>query len=73
MAEPEPSNVPRLVTTRPDSEVAKELKERVSAALVGVMSVLDDARAAGFQINFNLGNDYLGKTAIQMLTVAKQF
>jgi hypothetical protein len=62
-----------LVPNRPDAEVAKELRAKMETALEPVLTILDEARAAGFEINFNLAPDYAKRSRIQTLLLIKQF
>ena len=63
---------PMLVPTRPDAQVAAELKERMRAALHPVCAILDEAIAGGLILEFNIGQiPPFNKHGIQRLTVTK--
>lgn len=64
---------PRLVTTKPDADIAAELKVEMTAALQPVIAVVETARAAGFIINFGVNMGPLGNITITQLQVLKQF
>lgn len=46
-------NVTKLVPTRPDAEIAEDLKQRCAEALKPVLAVMDEAKQAGFVIQFD--------------------
>lgn len=62
-----------IVPGKPDIQVAAELRERAIVVLSPVLTLLDEAEAAGFQIQFNLGPGGLGRQVIQTLKVMKEF
>lgn len=68
-----PTSPVALVTSRPDRDVADDLKRRLREALGPVLQVLDDSRAAGFVPMFNLGLDNLGRSHISELALVKHF
>jgi hypothetical protein len=54
--------VAKLVTTKPDAEVAADLKRRMEEALVPALALMDEAAAAGLQFqwdNFAPGPPYM--------------
>lgn len=70
----DPSTVTRLVPdSRPDIEVAAEIKTRMSEALRAVCVVMDDADKAGFVPVFNIGRDWAQRHQIAMLAVTKHY
>lgn len=81
---PEPNNqkekamsdntVTRLVPgSKPDAEVAKELKARIIETLQPALKVMDEAKEHGFTISFNIGPDFLGRNHITVLQLSKLF
>ena len=42
-----------LVTTRPDSEIAADLKARIDEAAQPLLELMDEALAAGFVVQFD--------------------
>jgi hypothetical protein len=54
----------KMVPGKTDVEIAKDLAERVSAALVPVCAILDEARAHGFDVAFRVAPDWKGKMVI---------
>lgn len=64
----------RLVTTKPDAEIAAELKRDMLAALKPVLEILERARSSGFVCTFQTGaaSDH-APIAIQQLQIMKQF
>lgn len=54
-----------------DSERAEEYRRRLVEAHKPVFAILDEARAAGFEINFSSGPGPDGKIAVQQVRVMK--
>lgn len=68
------NNVAQLVTgSKPDAEIAKELKAKIIETLQPALKVMDEAKDHGFAISFNLGPDFMGKHNITVLQVSKLF
>ena len=63
----------QLVPGRPDAEVAADLKNRMQAALIPVLTLMDEATAGGFIAQFQLGMGTFGKNVVQGITLSKQF
>ena len=63
--------VTRLVPTKPDAEIAEELRKKAIAAAGPILQVLDEAKDAGFELNFIFGVGGLGKNIIQQLKIVK--
>lgn len=61
-----------IITTRPDAEVAAELKKEAETKLLELCGTLNRASRAGFVIGFNVGHIPSG-WVIQQLTIAKHF
>jgi hypothetical protein len=53
-----------LVPGKSDAEIARDMAARVVAALVPVCAVMDEARKHGFDISFQLGPDWTGRTVV---------
>ena len=45
--------IAKLVTTRPEAEVAADLKRRVEEALAPVCALMDEAATQGLQVQFD--------------------
>lgn len=68
------SNEPvHLVTTKPDAEIAKELKEEAMEAVKPILTISDKAAANGFILQFGIGMGPFGKTIVQNLDLIKKF
>jgi len=63
----------KLVTTKPDSELAKELKEELVSGAQAWLEACTKAHKAGFGVQANFGPNYLGQYVIQSLMLVKQF
>lgn len=46
-------SVPKLVTTRPEAEIAADLKARIEEAIRPVLAVMDEAVQHGLQVQFD--------------------
>jgi hypothetical protein len=62
-----------LIPSRPDFEIAKDIKAEMLARLEEVCLVADKATAAGFQLQFGIGQRWDGKWIATQLTIAKHF
>jgi hypothetical protein len=62
----------KLVTTKPDTEVAAELKKEAEAKLLELCAIMNRASRAGFVIGFNVGQIPSG-WVLQTLTIARHF
>lgn len=67
------TNVTALIPNRPDAEVAAEHKEKISAKLIELCKLMDEAKGAGFVTQLNLGLDWAGRWVIAGLTLQKHF
>ena len=65
------SNIATLIPTRSDAEVAAEFKKRAIEVYEPVLQLLNEAHAAGFEININSGLAPIGRHMITLLRVAK--
>jgi hypothetical protein len=67
------NEVATLVPTKPEADIAAELKKELSDKLIEVCAVMDRANKAGFVVSFGLGTVPPGKNVIAQLTVAKHY
>ena len=65
------TNTLTVVPSKPDAEVAAELKKKIIEALEPVCKILSEADEAGFEASFHIGLGPLGKQSIHMLKIAK--
>lgn len=66
-------DVVQLVPTRPDAEVAADLKRRMVEAYGPVLALLDEAAGAGFHVNLQAGMGLLGRHIVTVVQVSKVF
>lgn len=66
-------NPVKLVTTKPDTEVAAELKAEVVEATKPLLEACTKAHKEGFIVSIQFGPNYLGNYAIQSLSLSKLF
>lgn len=59
--------------SRPDAEVAEEIRRAMTEKLDALCAVLDEAKSKGFVVNFGVGQDYRGRAVIGSLIIAKHF
>ena len=62
----------KLVTTRPDTEIAAEFKKDAETKLLELCAIMNRAARAGFVIGFNVGQIPSG-WVLQTLTIARHF
>jgi hypothetical protein len=62
----------QLLTTKPDKELAEEFRQKLVEAYKPVCDLFDQAMAAGFLVNVNLGPNAFGKHTIQSFLIAKK-
>ena len=65
--------VAQLVTTKPDAEVAEELKAELMEALAPVTVIATRALALGFQVQMNMGANAFKQVQVQQLQLLKVF
>lgn len=63
----------RLVTTKPDADLAEDFKKEMVEALGPVAAIVERAKKQGFIIQFNLAPGPLGPIVITQLQIMKQF
>lgn len=63
----------QLVTTKPDTEVAEELKQELIEALKPVLEIATKALRLGFQVQLNMGANPFKEVVVQQLNLLKVF
>jgi hypothetical protein len=63
----------QLVTTKPDKELAADLKEELVSAADAWLQACTKAHKSGFIVSANFGPNYLGVYVIQQLSLSKIF
>lgn len=63
----------QLVTTKPDTEVAEELKAELVAALDPVLAIATRALSLGFQVQLNMSPNAFKQVVLQQLNLLKVF
>lgn len=64
------STLPKSLT---EAELAETLKAKAREVLGPVTDLLDEAKAQGLAIEFQLGQDFLGRSAISVISVVKRY
>lgn len=68
------SDVVQLVTTRPDAEVAADLRKRIEAAMTPLLDLFAEAAKAGFLVEWNgIAPDAFGRFRVNGLRFTKHF
>ena len=67
------NDVARLVPTKPDSEVAEELKQELAKALEPALAVATKALSLGFQVQLNMAPNAFKQVVVQHLQLVKVF
>ena len=67
------NDVARLVPTKPDAEVAEELKAELLEALKPAEEIATRALALGFQVQMSMAPDMFKRVKVQMLQLVKVF
>lgn len=62
-----------LVTTKPDSELASEYRERIEKLLTQLCDIVNEARVHGLRIGFQTQDTPMKKHVIADITVARYF
>ena len=63
----------KLVPTKPDAELAEELKHEIAEALKPALEATTKALSLGFHVSFNIGPNAFKQIVIQSLTLSKVF
>ena len=67
------SKVASLVPTRPDADLAREHKARITEALQPVLEELSAAKRQGFDVQFSVNTDATGRSFLGMLRLVKEY
>lgn len=67
------NDIPKLVPTRPDTEVAADLKARIATGLQGLLPIMDECIAAGFIPSFGIALGPLGRHIVGPVDLVKKF
>lgn len=73
MNEQPPLNIAKLVTTKPDAEVAEELKAELVEALKPALEIATKALSLGFQVQLNMGANAFKQVVLQNLNLMKVY
>lgn len=65
--------IAQLVTTKPDKEVADELKQELIASCEPYLKACTKASKLGFIVNAQFGPNAFGKFVINQLVLAKHY
>jgi hypothetical protein len=63
----------KLVTTKPDAELAEELKAELLEALKPALEIATKALGLGFQVQMNMGANAFKQVVVQQLNLMKVF
>ncbi len=63
----------RLVTTKPDAELAKELKQELLDALKPALDVATKIKGLGFDVQLNMGANAFNQVIVNQLNLIKTF
>jgi hypothetical protein len=66
-------NALTIVPGKPDKEAAEEFRARAAEAAAPFLQVVNEAKAAGFDIGVQFGPIWNGSIGIQMIKVLKEF
>jgi len=67
------TEVARIVPTRPDAEIAADLKRRAVELYQPILELCTEAHRGGFEVQIASGMGPLGKHVITMLKVMKAY
>lgn len=70
------SNLPatvKLVPGKSDAEKAKELREKVEAAVGPMLEIFTAAKAEGFEVMYSIQMDGLGHAYLHTLKIMKEY
>lgn len=70
---PEINQLPRLVAVKTDADLAREFKQQLGEAMLSVLAVLEAAKREGFDLQFGVGTDAMGRAHITQMQVVKVF
>lgn len=63
----------KLVPTKPDAEVAEELKQELAEAAKPYLEAATKAMSLGFQVQLNMSPNSFNKVVVQQLQLIKVF
>ncbi len=66
-------NVAQLVTTKPDKEVAEELKQELLESSKAYLDVCTKAHRLGFAVASQFGINAFGQCVVMSLTLSKHY
>lgn len=67
------NDVARLVPTKPDAEVAEELKQEIAEASKPMLEAMTKALSMGFQVQAQFAPNAFKQVIIQQLVLSKVF
>ena len=65
--------VAKLVTTKPEAELAAEFKKRITAKLNELCSILDEVPDAGLVASYGTAPSPMGRQIITQVVISKHF
>lgn len=68
-----PVQLPRLSAVKTDIDLAREFKQQLGEAMLPVLAVLEAAKREGFDLQFGVGTDAMGRAHITQMQVVKVF
>lgn len=63
----------KLIPTKPDADLAAELKQEIIEAYKPALAILEKANKAGFVVQVSCGINCLGQMIITQLIIAKHY
>ena len=67
------TEIARIIPTRPDTEIAADLKRRAIELYNPILELCTEAHNAGFEVHISSAMGPLGKHVITLLKVAKVY
>ncbi len=61
----------KIVSSRPDKEIADDIRARLNEALDAVLEIMREGDQAGLQVGFSIGRDQYGKQIVTALTIVR--
>ena len=61
----------KIVSSRPDKEIADDIRARLNEALDEVLEIMREGDQAGLQVGFSIGRDQYGKQTVTALTIVR--
>ncbi len=69
--EPRMTEPLKIVSSRPDKEIADDIRARLNEALDEVLEIMREGDQAGLQVGFSIGRDQYGKQTVTALTIVR--